>query len=40
MGIERRENWIRFPKANEVVDVGNRPILYGLFNVLNELLKK
>ncbi len=39
-GIERGNRWISLPKADEILEIGDRVIIYGRLPELHKMLKK
>lgn len=40
LGIEREKSWIPVPKASEVIERGDRLVVYGPLNALRDILKQ
>jgi len=40
LGIERGKSWIPTPKAKEIIEDGDRLIMYGLLNILKALFEE
>jgi len=40
LGIERGKSWIPIPKAKEIIEDGDRLIMYGLLNILKALFEE
>lgn len=40
LGIERGKNWIPIPKAKEVINVGDRLVVYGPLSVLKSFFRE